>query len=166
MSIFVSGHKLRLTAGRAFRCPLLENQLAGLRALFLILRLICHCHCRRRWIKRRQEIYFRQESPSTPRRPLHSYGFSNKSLCERERNSSSLSRKFGKNLSMNTQTTWSVCRQLEAKLDANFCCHATHANWVKVLRTRSTVDGQISRQCTRKCFNVRKFGESFLWLMG
>ena len=35
MSLFVGGPTLRLTAGRAFRCPFLENQLAGLRALFL-----------------------------------------------------------------------------------------------------------------------------------
>ena len=31
---FVCSHTLRLTAGRAFGCPFLENQLAGLRALF------------------------------------------------------------------------------------------------------------------------------------
>ena len=34
MSIFVGGCTLRLTAGREFGCPFLENQLAGLRALF------------------------------------------------------------------------------------------------------------------------------------
>ena len=34
MSFFVGGHTLRLTAGRAFRCPFLENQLAGLSGHF------------------------------------------------------------------------------------------------------------------------------------
>ena len=34
MSFFVGGHTLRLTGGRAFRCTFLENQLAGLRALY------------------------------------------------------------------------------------------------------------------------------------
>ena len=59
-----------------------------------------HCHRRRRSLQRRQAVPFRQESPVTPRLPLHPYGFRDKSL--REGNSSPLSKTFGKNLNMNT----------------------------------------------------------------
>ena len=41
MSFFVGGHTLRLTGGRAFHCPFLENQLAGLRALSHLAAHLC-----------------------------------------------------------------------------------------------------------------------------
>ena len=97
-----------------------------------------HCHRRRRSLQRHQAVPFRQESPVTPRMPLHPYGFRDKSL--REGNSSPLSKNFGKNLNMNTPKRLDHCKeQLNAKPHAQSCCHATNENKVKVPHTPLTV---------------------------
>ena len=109
-----------------------------------------HCHRRRRSLQRRQAVPFRQESPVTPRLPLHPYGFRDKTL--RKGKSSPSSKNFGKNLNTgNTPKRLDQCKeQLNAKLHAQTCCHATNDNKVKVPQTPSTVYGRFCHWRTWK----------------
>ena len=86
-----------------------------------------HCHRRRRSLQRRQAVPFRQESPVTPRLPLHPYGFRDKSL--REGNSSPLSKNFAKNLNMNTPERLDHCKE---QLNATPCVNYSRCTCVHV----------------------------------
>ena len=110
---------------------------------------------------------FRQEGQGTPKLLLHPYGFRDKSL--RQRNSSPLSKHFGKNLNMNTPKRLDHCKeQLNAKLHAQSCCHATNENEVKVPETTSTNYGHFSNLRMRKGLQIiwqtlPEAGFIFLW---
>ena len=94
---------------------------------------------------------FSSKSPSTPRPPLHSYGFTNKSLCERERNSLPLSRKFGENWNMNVQNDLISVQTSRSKASCKILLPSNAWKQIQVPRTRSTFT--VDFLCALKCFN-------------